>query len=246
MVVAFIACSWAVTAQNTFDTRNFIDVTGTSETEIVPDEIYVTICLKERFEGKDKVALDKQEADLKAAITDLGIPMANLTLNDANADYRRVKIGKKDLIAQKTFLLKLNDVSTLDKVYKKLDAQNVEDAFISRLNHTKLQEYAKENRIKAIKAAKDKVDYLLMSVGQLAGKPLQIDEVENTIYNTPYNSYGGYNYYGYRGGRNSYLSNNVSQSYNTGGNTGDEGGEISFTKIRIKSSYYVKYEILTK
>lgn len=243
---AFIVCSGAVMAQNSVDTRNFIDVTGTSETEIVPDEIYVTICLKERFEGKDKVALEKQEADLKAAITELGIPIANLSVNDVNADYRRVKIGKKDLIAQKSFLLKLSDVSTLDKVYKKLDAQNVEDAYISKLNHTKLQEYAKENRVKAIKAAKDKVDYLLGAVGQTSGKPLQIDEVENTIYNTPYNSYGGYNYYGYRGGRNSYLSNNVSQSYNTSGGSGEEGGEISFTKIKIKASYYVKYEILTK
>jgi hypothetical protein len=206
-VIAFIACSAAVMAQSGVDTRNSIDVTGTSETEIVPDEIYVTICLKERFEGKDKMALDKQETDLKAALTELGIPLANLTLNDANADYRRVKIGKKDLIAQKSFLLKLSDVSTLDKVYKKLDAQNVEDAFISKLNHTKLQDYAKENRIKAIKAAKEKVDYLLAAVGQMSGKPYMINEVENTIYNTPGNSYDGYNYYGYRGGRNSYLSN---------------------------------------
>jgi uncharacterized protein len=247
LVTAFIACSAAIMAQSNVDTRNFVEVTGTSETEIVPDEIYVTICLKERFEGKDKVALEKQEADLKAALTELGIPLTNLSLNDANADYKRVKIGKKDLIAQKSFLLKLSDVSTLDKVYKKLDAQNVEDAFISKLNHTKLQDYAKENRIKAIKAAKDKVDYLLAAVGQTAGKPYLIDEVENAIYNTPYNSYGGYNF-SYRGGRNS-MSNAV-QSYNTGGNAYDsvEGGsgEISFTKIRIKASYFVKYEIVTK
>lgn len=245
ILTAFIACSAAVMAQTGVDTRNFIDVTGTSETEIVPDEIFVTIIIKERFEGKEKVTLEKQETDLKAALSELGIALSNLSLNDANADYRKVKAGKKDLIAQKSFLLKLNDVSSLDKVYKKLDAQNVEDAFISKLNHSKLQEYAKENRVKAIKAAKDKVDYLLSSVGQTAGKPYQIDEVENSIYNTPYNSYGGYNYYS-RGGRGG-MSNMV-QSFNSNVSY-DEGsgsGDITFTKIKIKASYYVKYEILAK
>lgn len=226
------------------DTRNYIEVTGTSETEIVPDEIFITIFLKERIEGKDKVTIDKQEADLKAALGELGIPLSNLSLNDANSDYRKVKARKKDMIASKSFLLKLTDVTSLDKVYKKLDAQNAEDAYVSKLNHTKLQDFAKENRIKAIKAAKDKVDYLLTAVGQQAGKPLLIDEVDNFIQNSPTNHY--YNGY-YRGGRSS-LSN-VAQSYNSPANefASDESvGEISFTKIKIRSSYFVKYEILTK
>lgn len=225
------------------DTRNFIEVTGTSETEIVPDEIFVTIILKERFEGKDKVTLEKQEGDLKAALGELNISLSNLTLNDANADYRKVKAGKKDLIAMKSFLLKLTDVSTLDKVYKKLDAQNVEDAYISRLNHTKLQEFAKENRIKAIKAAKDKVDYLLTAVGQQAGKPLLINEVENSIFNNPYQQH---NYYGgYYGGSRGRMSN-VAQSLSSADASTEDASEISFTKIKLKSSYFVKYEILSK
>jgi hypothetical protein len=225
------------------DTRNFIEVTGTSETEIVPDEIFVTIILKERFDGKDKITIEKQEGDLKAGLTELNIALSNLTLNDANADYRKVKAGKKDLIAMKSFLLKLTDVGTLDKVYKKLDAQNVEDAYISKLNHTKLQEFAKENRIKAIKAAKDKVDYLLAAVGQQAGKPLLINEVENSVFNNPYqhNAYYG----GYYGGSRDRMSN-VAQSLSSADASTEDPYEISFTKIKLKSSYFVKYEILAK
>lgn len=227
---------------NGIDTRNYIEVTGTSETEIVPDEIYITIILKERFEGKEKITLEKQEATLKQALADLGIPLADLSLSDANADYRKVKMSKKDLIASKNFLLKLTNVASLDKIYKKLDEQNAEDAFVSKLNHTKLQEFAKENRIKAIKAAKDKVDYLLAAVGQQAGKPLLIDEIENSIYNQPNMSYANPYYY-----RNSRMSN-VAQSVSYGDDRflEDTNKEISFTKIKIKASYFVKYEILTK
>lgn len=240
-ILALCISTQAQVTPPSIDARNIIEVTGTSETEIVPDEIYITIVLKERFEGKEKITIDKQESDLKSALSEISIALSNLTLNDANADYRKIKVGKKDLIASKSYLLKLTDVASLDKVYKKLDLQNVEDAYVSKLNHTKLQEFAKENRIKAIKAAKDKVDYLLAAVGQQAGKPILIDEVENSIQNNPYHNYN--NYYGpYRNAR---LSN-VAQSYSSNDITGEESNEISFTKIKIKSSYFVKYEILNK
>lgn len=240
-ILALCISTQAQVTPPSIDARNIIEVTGTSETEIVPDEIYITIVLKERFEGKEKITIDKQESDLKSALSEISISLSNLTLNDANADYRKIKVGKKDLIASKSYLLKLTDVASLDKVYKKLDLQNVEDAYVSKLNHTKLQEFAKENRIKAIKAAKDKVDYLLAAVGQQAGKPILIDEVENSIQNNPYHNYN--NYYGpYRNAR---LSN-VAQSYSSNDITGEESNEISFTKIKIKSSYFVKYEILNK
>ncbi len=242
-LVSALSVSGQVNTVLPIDPKNVIEVTGTSETEIIPDEIFVTIVLKERFEGKEKVSLDKQENDLKSALGELGIPLSNLTLSDANADYRKVKIGKSDLIATKNFLLKLTDVASLDRVYKKLDTQNAEDAYISKLNHTKLQEFAKENRIKAIKAAKEKVDYLLAAVGQQAGKPLLIDEVDNAIYNNPSarNNYGYFS--SYRGGR----ASNVAQSVSLAENMNEPGvSEISFTKIKIKASYFVRYEILSK
>ncbi len=242
--LVFVAVNISAQMHNSsIDTRNYIEVTGSSETEIVPDEIYITIILKERFEGKDKITIEKQEALLKQALTDLGIPLADLSLSDANADYRKVKMSKKDLIATKSYLLKVLNVASLDKIYKKLDEQNAEDAFVSKLNHTKLQEFAKENRMKAIKAAKDKVDYLLSAVGQQAGKPLVIDEVENTIYNKP--GGGNTNPYYYRNNRMSNAIQTVT-SYGDDGFVGDGNNDISFTKIKIKASYFVKYEILSK
>lgn len=45
--------------------KSYIEVTGTAEKEIIPDEIYIAITIRERHEGKEKITIYKQSADLK-------------------------------------------------------------------------------------------------------------------------------------------------------------------------------------
>src|SRR3954452_8410971 len=78
--------------------KPFIEVTGTGEIEIVPDEIYVTITLQE---SKEKETLAKQEEALKKNLTELGIDPKNLTLNSADADYRQFRTFKKEVVLSK-------------------------------------------------------------------------------------------------------------------------------------------------
>ncbi len=223
-----------VTLAQTVNPVPSIDVTGTSETEITPDEIYVAITLRERND-KEKTNIAKLESDLKQILKDLSIPLENLTLNEAYADYSRYKKAKKEVITSKNYTLKLKDVNTLTAVYERLDKMGVEDAYISKLNHSKLLEFTKENRIKAVKAAKEKAEYLAIAVGQTIGKALQISEQENFVNSSPYNNYRG-------------RMSNVAQSYNGAANNSfsdvlSEEESISITKIKIRSAYFVKYEI---
>src|SRR6478609_1832705 len=88
----------SVKSQNAEVSKPFIEVTGTSETEVVPDEIYINITLMERMDGKEKVTIDKQEADLKKHLKEIGIEPANLSLNSANADYGKVRKSEKDVL----------------------------------------------------------------------------------------------------------------------------------------------------
>lgn len=219
--------------------KPYIEVTGTSETEITPDEIYIVITLQERAENKEKLNIEKQEETLKSSLKELGIDLSNLSLNNANSDYRKVKSLGKDVIISKSYTLKIAQADMLSKVYEKLDKMNAFDAYISKLSHSKITEFQKENRLKAIKAAKDKAEYLLAAIGKQAGQPLQVIEADNSVQNTPYSYYN--NYY-YRGGR----VGNAVQSYNSvnsvsDGNSGSE--DISIKKIKVVSSFLVKYEI---
>lgn len=209
--------------------RRFIEVTGTSESEITPDELYITITLLERNEKNEKLNIEKQEKELKENIKDLGIDLSNLTLSSADADYRRMRMFRKDVAVSKSYILKVNSADMLGKVYERLDKINVQDAYISRYTHSKILDYQKENRIKAVKAAKEKVDYLLGALGQQAGPPIQIMESDNYVQD-------GANPYMMR------MAKNVAMMEDAGAGE----SEISFKKIKIRNSFMVKYEILVK
>lgn len=222
-------------AQMPEQTLPFIEVTGTSETEVTPDEIYISITLQERMENKEKVTIEKQEIDLKQNLKDLGIDLSNLTLNSADADYSKIRKSTKEVLISKSYVVKITGTEVLTKLYEGLDKMNAFDAHISKLSHSKMIEFTKENRIKAIKAAKDKVEYLLAAAGKQSGKVLQITETDNSVINPLYHS-------NYRGGRSS-----MAQAYsNTAMSIGDNQDEISIKKIKIISSFLVKYEILNK
>jgi uncharacterized protein YggE len=212
-------------------TKDFIEVTGTSETEVTPDEIYITITLLERMENKEKITIDKQEADLKQNLKELGIDLSNLVLNSADADYSKIRKSTKDVLINKSYILKISGTEILAKVYERLDKINAYDARISKYNHSRILELQKENRIKAIKAAKEKVDYLLAALGQQAGKVMKITETDNYVQNSPQTPRSF--------GRNSMQAYNNMESE-------DPASEISFKKIKIRSSFLVKYEILNK
>jgi hypothetical protein len=90
----------------------------------------------------------------------------------------------------------------------------------------------KEVKIQAIKAAKDKADYLLTAIGEQTGKPLIIreDKFSSNQMNSHLPILDS-------------LSNN--STYNEGGakKKTDENNEIQFKKINIHTSIYVKFSI---
>lgn len=156
--------------------RPHIEVTGRSEMLVVPDEIHIAIVLRERGSGSNKITVDKQELDLKAAVKDLGIDASNLTLSDAMADLVPKKFRTDDVIATKGYMLKVADAEMVRKVFLELDRLQIEDARIHHVAHSKEVEYRREQRIKAIKAAKDKADYLLEAIGERTGPALEVRE----------------------------------------------------------------------
>lgn len=216
-----------LTFAQTEEEKPYIEVTGTAEKEIVPDEIYISVVLRERDEGKKSISIEDQERDLKKAVQELGIPMDQLTLSDTDADYVKVSWGKHDVLTSKQYILLVHNAETVGKVFEKLDALKIQDAYISRVSHSKLTEFKKEVRIDAIKAAKEKADYLLTAIGQQTGMPLIVRESDPYSYN----SYANYT----RLAANSYTVMAESDEVKL--------PEIQFKKIKLSSSIYVKFEI---
>jgi uncharacterized protein YggE len=210
----------------------YIEVTGTAEKEVIPDEIYIGIIIRERYINKLKVTIEEQEDKLKSAVKSLGIDLTNLYLSDANADYVKIRWQKKDVLTKKDYTLKVSNATTVGQVFQELEKLEITDAFISKVSHSKIDSLRKEVRIMAIKAAKDKADYLLTAIGDQTGKPLIITESPQTIYRSEINALPTRN-----------VNSIASTVGGVSSSLGDKDNEIQFQKIKLASSIYVKFSI---
>jgi uncharacterized protein len=210
------------------DDLPYIEVSGTAEKEVVPDEIYLRIVIRERYAGKTKVTLEEQEEKLRNLVKTLGIPPANLYLADANADYVKVRWQKKDVLTQKDYTLKVTDAATVGRVFQELEKLEITDAAVGRVSHSQLESLRREVKIAAIKAARDKAEYLLTAIGEHAGKPLEVQEQEVRPS------------YGFGAAESNTVSTGL--RYQSAGSSANDD-ELKFQKVRIQSTIYVKFAI---
>lgn len=159
--------------------KPYIEVTGIAEKEVVPDEIYVRIVIRERIVNKEKISIQNQEAKLKESLRAIGIDLSNLYLSDAQADYITIRRKPNEVLTQKEYLVKLTTANQVGQVFQQLDQLEITDAGIQRVNHSRLDSLKKEIKVEAIKAAKAKADYLLAAIGEQTGKALIVQEVDN-------------------------------------------------------------------
>lgn len=165
-----------------------IEVTGSAEMEVVPDEIYVNFTLQEYYNKlKNKIDIDQIQKDFlerctKAGISKERIEIQNMSGFDQNNWYwRKRKKEQPDLMASTTYVVKFTTAAEVDKLVNQLDDNATMHMFISKSDHSKMEDFRKEVKIKALQAAKDKARYLCESIGEKAGQALYIQEIENNF-----------------------------------------------------------------
>ena len=207
-----------------------IEVTGSAEMEVVPDEIYVNIVLREKNKNNDKWKIEAQEDNLMQKLKENGFDIKNLSLSGADGDLQYRVFRKNRVLTEKRLLMKVKDAGEVNKLFQILDELEIEDAGISKTSHSQIEKLRKEIKIEAMKAAKDKADYLLTAIGEQTGKPLVIREQVYTTY--PSNIYG-----------NTALQEVVVTGYGMRDQAKGFENEIAFTKIKIRYEIFAKFGI---
>lgn len=181
LMVCLLSASTFFSFAQTLDTRRKIEVTGTAETEITPDIIYVVISLKEYYNGNKKVAnIDELEKQLLDAVIKSGIGKENLFVNNISSyNYILEKKKNPNFAASKQFRIKLSDPSKFNQVLSALDPKSIEYTNIESYDYSRMAELRKELKIKALQAAKQKATYLAEAVNDKVGDALEIQELNN-------------------------------------------------------------------
>ncbi len=165
----------------TVDTRKKIEVTGTSEIEITPDEIFIGISLKEYLEtAKKKMSIETLEKQLQTAVLKAGIKPEDFTINNLSS-YQNYWEKKKnpDFFASKQYRLKVSDLTKLNQIISSVDSKGIASTNIESYSHSKLEDYKRDLKIKALQNAKEKATFLLSGIGEKIGGALEIQEIFN-------------------------------------------------------------------
>lgn len=219
--------SISATAQQA-DLRKKINVSGTAETEVTPDIIYLSISLKEYLENnnsKKRVDITTLENQLISAVQKAGIPKENLTINNLSS-YSIVTEKKKnpDFLASKQYRLKVTDLNKYNAIIAAIDPKGIAYTNIESYDYSKLEDLKKELKVKALLAARDKATYLVTALGDKLGAAIDIQEVNNEVFP-----------------RQNYQANVMMMKASA--DSAESAQEVDFKKIKLNYMMNVVFEI---
>jgi uncharacterized protein YggE len=212
-----------------------ITVSGSAEMELVPDEIYVVVDLKEyEKKGQGKINLDKIKNDFLDACKSIGlsdsvISIASYEGYNGNPWWRK-KNKKDDLLASIAYQIKFRDSKKMDELVDKLDDNATQNFSIVRTSHSKLQEYRRQLKIQAIKAAKEKAKYLAEAIDEKVGEAVTIAEPTDNFSDPAYRM------------ENMSMSNMAISQYKMR-QLADETAGVDFKKIKLRFEVNVVFAL---
>jgi uncharacterized protein len=211
-------------------TKNFIDqpyieVRGTADTLITPDEIYIKILLSEK-DTRDRVSLEDQEIKMVNALKSAGINTdTELSTNDMSSNFRIYILKNRDILKSKQYTLKVKDAVTATKVFMQLEELGISNASIERVDYSALDSIRNIMRSKAMTHARNRAVALTKPINQTVGIALHIEDNDLNTTN------------GMLQGR---LAGVVVQGYGTDPFK-SKLPKIEFEKIKVSSNVTVKF-----
>lgn len=189
MKMLFVLCcltlwGWgcmAQTGEKNFIDQNYVEVTGTAEMEIVPDEIYLRIVISEKDKGKKSV--EEQEKEMVNVLKNLGVDVhKDLAIRDLSSDFKYYLLKRTAIQTEKEYQLCMHGGDKIGRLLNDLEAVGISNISILRVDHSQMAEFRRKVKTDAVKIAKEKAEDFAGAVGQEIGRALYISENEGGYY----------------------------------------------------------------
>ena len=222
-----------------------ISVSGSAEMEIVPDEIFVNIVLTEyQKRGETKKDLETIKAQFLESCKSAGISDSLISIifysGYNNSSYYFIRKRKtSDLFATITYQVKFKNTFLMDNLVDKLDDNATQSFRIVSTSHSRINEYRKQLKIKAIQTAKEKGIYLTEAMNEKLGETITVTE---PVEWQP--SYNNNNYYNALRDENARLYANAWETAGIAKENGNGSAMgVDFTKIKLRFEVNVVFAL---
>lgn len=214
------------TQSKNFIDRPYLEVTGSADTLVTPNEIFIKIIIQEK-DTKGKEPVEELERKMYDALQHIGLkPEEDLTTNDMTSNFKFYFLKNKDILKSKQYILKVSDAVTASKVFIALEDIGISNTSIERVDHSDLEGIKNQMRSKAVENAKARALALTLPLKQTLGPAIFIADPEN------------YNLGNQLQGR---VAGLVVTAYGAKKQGIEEPPKIEFEKIKISTNISVKF-----
>lgn len=155
-----------------------IETSAKADSLVVPDEIYLTITLREQDERK--LSVEQLEKRMFEALKKLGIDLEmQLKLSDASSNIKTYFLGRKDIKKSKRYELKLDSATAAGQVLVALEEKGISNARITKTDYSQLERLKLELLGKAVTKAKQRAHVMAKPLGQKVGKAIYISDTSS-------------------------------------------------------------------
>ncbi len=186
LILFFLVSTISVLAQTNSGIRT-IEVKGSAEIEIQPDEILFIIGIqeywKEEFEKKKdpedyktKVPLAEIEDNLIKTLRKAGIEKEDVKVRNIGNYWRQ---QGKEFLFSKQLEVEIHDFSKINDLVNLVDAKGIRNMSIGELRHSKMKEFQNQVKVDALKNAREKAEVLVQSIGEELGEVISISETSD-------------------------------------------------------------------
>ncbi len=182
LVLAATIFAFSLSAQEAKPVQRTVSASGTAEIEVIPDEIYVQVVLKEyKLKNGSKVDIDKIKNNFLAACKAMGLTEKDIAVQGYsgydNSDWwQRKKKENPDLLASVTYQIKVDKVEKLDELVSRMDDQATQNFYISRTEYSKIDQVRDSLKVAALKTARSKAALLAEALNEELGEVLTIND----------------------------------------------------------------------
>ena len=232
-------------AQQTYDDRHRISVTGEALVNVAPDRVIVTFGVDTRDMVLD-TAKRQNDAIVKralAAIKAMGIGDRDIQTDRLSIEQRFESPGGREVFAGFTirnmFVVSLGDPAKVDALITAALDSGVNYLLNVEFRTTELKKYREQARELATRAAREKAEKMASALGERVGQALQIDEAGQNSGVSYYSSWSSGWGAGNRG--------NAGASQNTVGISGGETVDtVALGKVGVRASVRVVFELIRR
>ncbi len=182
----------SVKAQNNVPMQRTITATGNAKIEVVPDEIYVAVYLREYDKkGSGKVDIETIKNNFFSACKSLGLNDTDVVVQSYQGydgtiyQYKKNKKQNPDLKAGINYWVKVASLKRMDELVNKLDDEATQNFYIAKTDYSKREELSLKMKQEAIKAAKEKAIALAAAINEKVGDAVTITEPNEMGDNPP-------------------------------------------------------------